>query len=130
MPERPLLYETVLANGLRVTVTDVTRHYYGGYWQVALEVACPVPFEAGEFSDSGEHEEARRLLGESVPFVRRVERMAVPNDELEATRAGLLERIERHLVPFLAHERFPARFIQTEFQQRGKKSLRGIPCLV
>ena len=42
----------------------------------------------------------------------------------------LLERFDRHLLPFLGNQQFPSRFIQTEFQKRCKKSNRGIPCLI
>lgn len=126
MPQR----EYTLANGLSVTVTDVSRHYYGGYWQVALEASCLVGLETAFFDCSETAEAARRLLGDAVPFVRRLERMAVHGEELDAVREELLQRIERHLLGFLAHERFPERFIQTEFQQRNKRTARGFPCLV
>ncbi len=128
--QQPFLYETELANGLRVVVRDVTRHYFGGYWQVALEVATVVPLDGLTFSATLDVDDVRRVLGESVLFVRRLEKMAVPGDERDAVRAGLLERCERHLLPFLASPQFPGRFIQTEYAQRRKKSLRGIPCLV
>lgn len=129
MSEQALLRDCRLDNGLQVTVADVSRHYFGGYWQVALEVCSLVSVEAGQFADSAAEADARRLLGAEVPFVKRLERMAVHGDELETVRAELLERFERHLLPFLGNPQFPARFIQTEYQQRCKKSVRGIPCL-
>lgn len=130
MPEKPLLRDSMLPNGLQVTVTDASRHYYGGYWQVCLEVSCLVPLELGLFSDPATEADARRLLGAVVPFVRHLEKMAVHGDELAAVRQELLERFDRHLLPFLGNQQFPARFIQSEFQKRSKKSNRGIPCLV
>lgn len=123
------LYDAVLANGLRVVVRDVTRHYFGGYWQVALEVSSTVPLDGVEFADDIDPNDVRRLLGDTVLFVRRLEKMAVLGNERETARAGLLERCERHLLPFLASPQFPARFILAEYAQRRKKSLRGIPCL-
>ena len=130
MSDQALLRDCSLANGLRVIVTDVSRHYYGGYWQVALEVRCLVPLETGCFSDTATAEDARRLLGDAVPFVRKLERMAVRCDEQETARMELLERFDCHLLPFLGNNRFPDRFIQTEFLQRSKKINRGIPCLL
>lgn len=127
--QQPLLYDAVLANGLRVMVRDVTRHYFGGYWQVALEVSSVVPLAGAELADDCDPDDVKRLLGETVLFVRRLEKMAVPGDERDVVRVGLLERCERHLLPFLASPQFPARFIQAEYAQRRKKSLRGIPCL-
>ncbi len=130
MSDQPLLRDCSLANGLRVTVTDVSRHYYGGYWQVALEVRCLVPLEAACFDDTATADNARRLLGDVVPFVRKLERMAVHGDEQQTAQLELLERFDHHLLPFLANNRFPDRFIQTEFQKRSKKTNRGIPCLL
>jgi len=128
MTDQPVR-ECSLANGLQVTVTDVSRHYYGGYWQVSLEVRCLVLLDAGMFSDPADANAARCLFGEAVPFVRRLERMAVRGDEQEAVRLELLERFERHLLPFLGNDRFPARFIQSEYQQRSKKAGAVFPCL-
>jgi hypothetical protein len=130
MSDQAFLRDNILANGLQVTVSDVSRHYYGGYWQVCLEVSCLVPLEMGQFSDPAAETDARRLLGTAVPFVRHLEKMAVHADELAAVRQELLERFDRHLLPFLGNQQFPARFILSEFQKRSKKSNRGIPCLV
>lgn len=130
MSEQSFLRERTLPNGLQVIVSDVSRHYYGGYWQVSLEVSCLVPLEMGQFSDPAAETDARRLLGTVVPFVRHLEKMAVHGDELAAVRQELLERFDRHLLPFLGNQQFPSRFIQTEFQKRCKKSNRGIPCLL
>jgi hypothetical protein len=130
MSDQAFLRDNILANGLQVTVSDVSRHYYGGYWQVCLEVSCLVPLEMGQFSDPAAETDARRLLGTAVPFVRHLEKMAVHADELAAVRQELLERFDRHLLPFLGNQQFPARFILSEFQKRSKKSNRGIPCLL
>lgn len=130
MSDQPLLRDCSLPNGLRVTVTDVSRHYYGGYWQVALELSCLVPLDAASFADTVTSADARRLLGNTIPFVRRLERMAVRGDQQETARLELLERFDRHLLPFLANDHFPDRFIQSEFQQRRKINNRGIPCLL
>lgn len=130
MSEQPFLRDSILANGLQVTVVDVSRHYYGGYWQVCLEVSCLVPLEMGLFSDPATEADARRLLGGELPFVRHLEKMAVHADDQESVRQELLERFDRHLLPFLGNQQFPSRFIQAEFQKRCKKSNRGIPCLL
>lgn len=130
MSEQSLLCDRTLPNGLQVTVSDVSRHYYGGYWQVCLEVSCLVSLELGRFSDPLTEADARRILGTEVPFVHHLEKMAVHGDELEIVRHELLERFERHLLPFLGRQQFPSSFIQKEFQKRSKRNNRGIPCLV
>lgn len=130
MPEKSLLRDCSLPNGLQVVVKDVSRHYYGGYWQVCLEVSCLVSLDLGLFSDPATEADAHRLLGPEVPFVRHLEKMAVHGDELATVRQELLERFDRHLLPFLGNQQFPSRFVQSEFQKRCKKSNRGIPCLL
>lgn len=130
MSEQTFLRNYTLPNGLQVTVADVSRHYYGGYWQVCLEVSCLVSLEMGRFSDPATEADARRLLGTVVPFVRHLEKMAVHGDELAAVRQELLERFDCHLLPFLGNQQFPSRFVQSEFKKRCKKSNRGIPCLI
>lgn len=130
MSEQSLLRDCSLSNGLQVTVKDVSRHYYGGYWQVCLEVSCLVPLEMGQFPDPATEADARRFLGAEIPFVRHLEKMAVHADELATVCQELLERFDRHLLPFLGKQLFPSRFIQSEFEKRCKKSNRGIPCLL
>lgn len=116
-----------LPNGLRAGLLDQSRHYYGGYWQAVLEVRCQVPLSAGLSGESAEFAEASRLLGEVVPFVRRLEKMAVQQDLMEQARQELRERFERHLLPFLSSKKFPAAFIASELDHLRKKTLRGAP---
>ncbi len=127
MHSQTLVASHDLPNGLRVELLDVSRHYYGGYWQVALEVVCQVPLSARLFDDPLMCADARTLLGEVVPFVRRLEKMAVRQDLMEQARQELRERFERHLLPFLSNEKFPASFISSELDQRRKKTVRGVP---
>jgi hypothetical protein len=130
MSDHPVLYSSLLTNGLNVTVSDVSKHYYGGYWQVILEIQSLVSVEQGKFSDVATASAARALLGEVVPFVRRLEQMAVRVDQLDDVRKALLDRFALNMLPFLEHEHFAARFIQTEYLERSKKRTRGIPCLL
>lgn len=118
----------LLPNGLRLELFNLSRHYFGGYWRVELEARCMVPLAAGCCNDSAQFEEQRRLLGDSVPFVRRLERMAVPAEAVDAVRAELLARIERQMLPLLSHEQFAPRFITGEYTKRLKRPVRGIPC--
>ena len=129
MTDPVTLPSRTLPNGLTVDLLDCTRHYYGGYWHVVLEVRCMVPVSAGQFEDAAAGGDARRILGEQQSFVRRLEKMAVRQDLLEQARQELLERFERNLLPFLSSEQFPPRFIASELEQQRRKTLRGIPCL-
>lgn len=129
MPENDALMERECANGLRLELFDVSRHYFGGYWRLSIEARCLVPLSAAGSDDPTRLEEMRRHLGDPVPFVRSVEQMAVPPERVESTRAVLQERLLAQVVPLLEHPDFAARFLAKEYQQRLKRTLRGIPCL-
>ncbi len=123
----PTLYET--SSGLQLELCDVSRHYFGGYWHLRMEARCLVPLSAAGVDDPAQLEEMRRQLGDPVPFVRRLEQMAVPPERLESSRAGLKQRLLGQMLPLLEHPHFAARFLAKEYRQRVKRTLRGIPCL-
>ncbi|CAH2031787.1 hypothetical protein [Trichlorobacter ammonificans] len=127
MVEPLLLFARELSNGLRVELWDVSRHYFGGYWQVALEARCPVALRPELFDGPAACDEARHLLGECVMYVQRLERMAVRQDLLEPVRRELVQRFEHHVVPFLSHPRFAAGFIAGKSAKCRRKVVRGIP---
>jgi hypothetical protein len=117
------------ANGLRLELFDASRHYFGGYWRLSIEARCQVPLSAAGGDDPIRLEELRRQLGDPVPFVRSGEQMAGPPEGVEATRVALQERLLAQVVPLLEHPDFAARFLAREYQQRTRRTLRGIPCL-
>ncbi len=120
----------MLDNGLSVAVADVSRHYYGGYWQVAIELSTAVPVTEELFDSSSSWQDARRVLGDSVCFVRRLDKMAVPASDMERVRDELLQRMKMNMLPLLSSDRFATCFVATEYRQRLKKNIRGIPCLI
>ena len=119
----------ILPNGLALNVRDVSRHYFGGYWQVAVEARSSVPVTEDSFASASEFAEARTLLGYSVEFSRRLEKMAVPLDEMPAVRDSLLERVRQNLLPLVSSELFQSRFLAAECRRRSGRKSRGIPCL-
>ena len=121
--------EYMLENGLCLTVKNVSSHYFGGYWQVALEINSAVPVTEECFESRFCYEDARRLLGDRVNFVRRLEKMAVSGGDVELVLKGLSERICNTILPLVSGERFPLRFVATEYEKRLKKNLRSIPLL-
>jgi len=129
MSEKDALMVREFANGLRLELFDASRHYFGGYWRLSIEARCLVPLSAAGSDDSTHLEELRRQLGDPVPFVRAVEQMAVPPERVDGARAALQERLLAQLVPLVEHPDFAARFLAKEYQQRIKRTLRGIPCL-
>lgn len=129
MSESGVLMVREFGNGLRLELVDTSNHYFGGYWRLSVEARCLVPLSAAGCGDPARLEEMRRQLGDPVPFVRTAEQMAVSPERIDETRAALQQRLLAQLAPLLEHPDFAARFIAKEYQQRLKRTLRGIPCL-
>ena len=129
MSDPQVLQTSTLSNGLQVTIHDMSRHYFGGYWQLSMEARCPVPLSAAGIDDPSRLEELRCRLGDPVLFVSNLEQMAVPPDQVEQARAALEQRLLAQVVPLLDHPDFAARFVTKQYQQKLKRPLRGIPCL-
>lgn len=115
-----------LADGVAAVVRDDTRHYFGGDFHVRLQVAVDVPLTLAWFQDAQEYEDAVKLLGRISRFSRTLEKMAVPQEEVEAVRLDLLNSFEANLLPYLSRPDFPCRFVLSEFRKaRKSKDLRG-----
>lgn len=115
-----IIREFDLADGVKGVVCDATRHYFGGYYQVLLQVTADVPLSASWFRNESEFEEAVRRLGRSVRFCRTLEKMAVPLAEIDAVRSTLLEAFETNLLSYLSRPDFLCRFVLSEFGKARK----------
>jgi len=111
-----------LGDGLPVTVTDATRHYFGGYYHVRIEVSADIPVSAAAFSGPAEYQEALRMLGHSVRLFRSLEKMAVPAGEIDAVIRHLLESFDATVLPYLLRDDFADSFVQSEYRASLKKS--------
>lgn len=129
MSDPQVLRNLLLSNGLQVSIYDVSRHYFGGYWRLRMEARCPVPLSAAGIADLSRLEELRCQLGDPVLFVSSLEQMAVPPDQVEQARAALEQRLLAQVIPLLEHADFAASFVTKQYQQKLKRPLRGIPCL-
>lgn len=129
MSEQQILRAVSLSNGLQATINDMSRHYFGGYWRLRLEARCPVPLSAAGIDDPVRLEELRCQLGDPVLFVSSLEQMAVPPEQVEKARAALEQRLLAQILPLLEHPDFAGHFLDKQYQQKLKRTLRGIPCL-
>lgn len=102
-----------LPSGLDVLLYDATSHYFGGYYHVRLEVRVDVPLQGEFLPDPGVRDEARRLLGDVLTYRRRLERMAVLGDDVEAVRGDLVQTFEAGM-GYLGHPDFCRRFVAAE----------------
>lgn len=96
-----LYQEMSLPNGLTVSINDHTRHYYGDFYLVKLEVVCSVSVPHELLATSGD------LLDESITYRRFIEQMGVPATEVELVKKSLLSHFTTHSLSYLAAQNFP-----------------------
>jgi len=113
----------MLGGGIRATASDHTRHYFGGYYHVRIQVSADVPVSAGAFPRESEHQDALRRLGTFVGFSRTLERMAVPECEIDAVRQHLLASFDTNELPYLLRAGFAGSFIQSEYRKALKSGV-------
>jgi hypothetical protein len=115
MHDGDIVREWELAHGVVARIQDISRHYFGGYYHVRLQVTADVPVREAWFASSAEYEDALGRLGSSVRFSRTLEKMAVPVAELDAVRKALLDACEANLFAYLSRPDFPGRFAAGEY---------------
>ena len=114
---------TIGAN-LSLTLLDQTHHYFGGFYHVNLLVYCDIPLERGCFDTEAEFLLAIEKMGTTVRFERILEKMAVPEAELEAVRHQLVETFYQTASAYLSNPDFVPCFVRSEYQKYVKKSHR------
>ena len=124
MDSEQVIREYDLGGGMMARLRDVTRHYFGGYYHVRIEVSADVPLSPSPFADADEYLAARRLLGERIRFHRVLEKMAVPESGIKAARQCLLEAFASNVLPYLSRPDFPERFMRSEYARCLKSSAR------
>ena len=125
MKVEDIIKTCVLGGGVTATVTDITRHYFGGYYHVRVQISADVPVTAVSFVAACEYEDAVVRLGHSVPFSRILEKMAVPEVEIESVRQQLLAAFDANVLPYLLRDDFASGFVRSEYQ----KKLKSLPQL-
>lgn len=124
MNSEQTIREYDLGHGITAKLRDETRHYFGGYYHVRIEVSAHIPLSASPFSGPEEYQAARRLLGEQICFHRVLEKMAVPETDIAAARQSLLEAFDANVLPYLSRPDFPERFMLSEYDKCLKSSAR------
>jgi hypothetical protein len=109
-----------LGNGIHAIVRDHTRHYFGGYYHVRIQVSADVPVSAGAFADATEYQDAVKRLGTVIGFSRTLEKMAVPDSEIDIVRQHLLASFDTNVLPYLVREDFADSFVRSEYRKALK----------
>ena len=111
-----------LSTGLCITLSDETRHYFGGYYHVKVLAHCIVPLDKRHFDDESQYLEARHILGESVHFERILEKMAVPEQDIASVRMQLVDAFKDTTLRYLMTPDFDCRLVRNEYRICKSKS--------
>lgn len=117
-----IIEKILLDSDLCVTLLDQTSHYFGGYYHVKILAYCDVLLKSDYFKDDFEFNTAVGLLGSSVRFERILEKMAVPEPEIESVRNILTQTFHETTKPYLLIPEFAGRFISNEYKKSVNKS--------
>ena len=120
MGNENIVAEFVLADGLIVSVQNTTSHYYGGYFHVRLLATADISLMAGMFDSQAVFDHAQKQLGSSLCFNRVLEKMAVPEREVESASQDLLTSFKANVLPYLSRKDFPSRFVLSEYEKHLK----------
>lgn len=107
---------------ISITTLDQTSHYFGGYFHVKLLVYCDIPIERSYFDLDSEFILAIEKMGSTVRFERVLEKMAVPESEIDSVRVQLLKDFDETAKGYLSILDFAPRFVRNEYSKCIKKS--------
>lgn len=118
-----MIIETItLDSDLSITLLDQTRHYFGGYYHVKVLAYCDIPLELGYFDSDAELKSAVGKMGTSVRFERILEKMAVPESEIDVVRIQLTQAFHNTAKAYLSVPDFAPRFVRSEYRKRAIKT--------
>ena len=124
MPDAENIIRTcTLGGGVRAVISDHTSHYFGGYYHVRILVSADVPVSVGAFADASEYQDAVQRLGTFVSFCRNLEKMAVPDSEIDMVRQQLLAAFDTNVLPYLLRDDFAGSFVQAEYRKARKSRI-------
>lgn len=119
---KKLIREIPLPNGLTVRFFDATRRYFGDYHQVRINICCEVPLNPDLFDDAAAHQDAARLLGASVSYVKEIEHQGVATDDIPGTVEKVIQHFIDHSLSYLSGGDFPRKLVQSELKRiMGKR---------
>lgn len=105
-----------LPNGLTIELFDRSNRYFGDYWHLDLEARCQVSLAAAGLAGE-ELTRASGLVGETVEYRRRLEKMGVPTAEVAATRDALVASFLASARSYLGSPGFPGRLVRGRLEE-------------
>jgi hypothetical protein len=120
------LIETLdLENGLQLNVYDASRKLVGDRWLVSLIVRMDVPVTEALKKNSRESieniDEIKDMLGESVLFEKKREKIFVDTAEKEMVFRELCDMFLNSSLNYLSKEIFPKQYVLKTYREEMKK---------
>lgn len=114
-----------LENGLQLNVYDASRELVGDRWLVALIVRMDVPVTEAlkeNIRESMENiDEKKDLLGDSVLYEKKREKIFVDKTEKETVFKELCDMFLNSSLNYLSKKVFPKQFILKTYKEEMKK---------
>lgn len=105
-----------------ITLLDQTRHYFGGYYHVRVMAFSDVSVERNCFDTETEFNDAFKKMGATVRFERVLQKMAVPEAEIESVRAQLIHDFYETATKYILADDFAPCFVQNEYRKQQNKT--------
>jgi len=113
-----------LENGLQLNIYDASRELVGDRWLVSLIVRMDVPV-AGALKKSRESmeniHEIKEMLGDSVLYERKREKIFVDKTEKETVFKELCDMFLDSSLNYLSKKAFPKQYILKTYKEEMKK---------
>lgn len=114
------LFQQLLDNGVSVECTDTSRHYYGGFHQVSIEVECMIDVLPELFPSEEHYITAAKVLGNRTSFKKVLSRMAVPSAHVDEVRQELVDTFMSHNMKYIDADDFPLKLVQSNLVKNTK----------
>ena len=117
--------EIALENGATLEVLDASRPLVGDRWQVAALFRLTVPVDRA-LADAGaqgpDPAAVRRLVGDTVRFEKRMERIFVPNEEKDSCFDELVRRYLDGNLGYLGRPAFARNCVLRHYREARRKA--------
>ena len=114
-----------LENGLQLNMYDASRKLVGDRWLVSLIIRMDVPVAGALKENSRESmeniDEIKDVLGDSVLFEKKREKIFVDTDKKEMVLKELCDIFLNSSLNYLSKEIFPKQYILKMFKEEMKK---------
>lgn len=114
-----------LSNGTTLRLVDASRPQIGDRWIVILEARIEIPISEScvrpEEMQGLSLETLQKVLGRSVTYTSRKERIFVSVTEKDRLLQTFLDDFRRDMLPYLSLPAFPPRYILKQYREIEKR---------